>query len=486
MPFAYELPPAEWVCGDSPERVTTEVGNALGAAKEVAIDTETTGLHLLQDRVLYWSLSWNQDGTKRRMTLRNDMLLRYDRLLRAEKRWILCNAKFDMHMLANTTGVILGGIINDIAVQHGLYYEDMPHGLKEMNYQLFGWTWASFEETFGKLNRRDPTDTIGGRLRRAEKEDLQKLVEYASNDAYGTLCCYEELRKRMERRPTHSIYPDRIKNLWDYFELTEAPFTRVLWTCERLGLAVDMEALHNLQAKIQQAEADAKRKLLQAVGRPINPHSADDVRAYIYEEKAYPVRKMTKGGSSGVQAPSVDKEVLASLALDTGDPVLGLIVECKKLHNLHTTFLGGIKRMVDSNNRVHTQFNQNEAVTGRLSSKNPNMQNIVHPDNDPFGIRSLIIAAFGMKLGVADYTALEMMLLAEAAQDPKLLSIFDRGWDVHMGNAALVFEQPYEAIEQAVSLGKAVKSGKAPKDALTKEVQFRINARQRVKTISYG
>lgn len=486
MPLATELPPAEWVCGTSPERIITEVGNAFLATKEVAFDTETTGLHILADKVLYWSLSWDEGHRTRRICLRNDMLQPYASALKSDKRWILCNAKFDMHMLANTTGQVLKGVINDVAVQHGLYYEDMSHSLKDINYQLFGWRWNSFEETFGKVNTRDKTDSIGRRLRLAELTDLPRLVEYASNDAFGTLRSYQELRRRMENRPTHSICPDRIATLWDYFEQTEAPFTRVLWMCERLGMQVDRAALENLRERILAAELTAKKLLWQAAGRPLNPHSADDVREYVFAQKHYAIRKMTKGGTTGIQQPAVDKNVLADLALETGDPVLKLIVECKKLHNLHTTFLGGIERMLDKNDRVHTQFNQNEAVTGRLSSKNPNMQNVVHPDNDPFGIRSLIIAMRGMKLGIADYTALEMMLLAEAACDPKLLSIFDRGWDVHMGNASIVFGIDYEEISSSIDLVKKMKKGLVPPEAINDRHKMCVTARQRVKTISYG
>lgn len=477
------MPEAEWLSGDSPEPSLTEMGNLLRSCSTIAIDTETTGLDDMNDRVLYWSLGLRDQGRVRRIGLRSDLLPRYAHAMRhgEDRTWVLANAKFDLHMLSNT-GVLLAGHIHDVAVQHALLYEEMSHKLKDIHFQVFGWTWASFETTFGKVNKRDPSDSIGARLRACEKTDLNRLVEYICNDAYGTLMLHEELRARMESRPTRSCSP-HISNLWDYFRITEAPFTRVLWVCERLGLGVDKSQVDRLYQDITVEEEKTLRDLNRAAGRPISPHAAAQISKYLYEEKGYPVKKWTTGGTTGVQAPSTDKEVLEELALETGDPVAKLIVEAKHLHTLKGTFLKALAK-ADNHGRIHPTYNQNIAVTGRLSSKNPNSQNIVHPDHDTFGIRKAIRAGKGMKLAVADYTALEMVLLAEASCDPKMQDIFRKGLDPHMGNASFVFGLPYDTIKQAKALEKELKSGKL--DKLETWAVEALRRRQEVKTIAYG
>jgi DNA polymerase I len=481
-----DLPDAEWLPAYPPEHVLTELGNSVNAQKLVALDTETTGLDKETDHAVYWSLGWEVDGRMRRACLHAALLESLAPVLRKERRWLLANAKFDASMIENTVGIALRGDLCDVLVMHGLLYEDMEHGLKEVVYQLFNWRWASFEQTFGKVDKKDPTDSYARRLRQAERTDLQKLVQYASLDAYGTYRVYVELKKRLEAVETSSIFPDQIKTLWDYFEKTEMPFTRVLWNSERLGLPVDLERLRTMRTEVQAKEQEELRLLWGAAGRPLNPQNANELADYFFNHKGYDPWKFTKGGASGQQKPSVDKDVLDSLFVNHRDEVAKRVIECKSLHNVDNTFLAGIERKTDRFGRVHASFNQNIAVTGRLSSNGPNLQNVKHPDNDPFGIRSVFKAKRGNKLIVADYSALEMMLLAEAARDMKLISIFEKGLDIHMGNASLVFGISYEEIAEAKQVEKMVKAKKLPPSAMTQRVRECLRARQFVKVISYG
>jgi len=480
-----DLPPAEWFTGESPGYLREQLVRSVEHANVVAIDSETTGLSVMTDQVLYWSLSWREDHRIRRACLRRDVLPDFVKLFgQTDKRWTFANAKFDAHMFANT-GFHIKGELADTQVMHGLLYEEAPHGLKEMTKQIFDWVWADFTTTFGKTNPSDPLDTIQRRLIRAEKECLSKLVEYASNDAFGTLRLYEELGWQLRRTNTWSIYPDEIPTLWEYFERFELPFTRVLWSCEREGIGIDLEQLEQTQKLVSKEEERVQRELNREAGRPLNPNNADQLIEFFFTYRGNSPNKFTKGGSKGVRKPAVDADVLKKLA-DKGDRVAALVIEKKELANLRTTFLGGIRKGLDRYGRVHTRYNQARAVTGRLSSADPNLQNVKHSDKDRFHIRKIFVAHPGNKLVVADYEALEMMLLAEASGDPGMLSIFDRGWDIHMGNASLVFGYPYEDIKKAKLTEKLVKESKLPESDMTAYFKKCLQARQYVKVISYG
>jgi DNA polymerase-1 len=179
--------------------------------------------------------------------------------------------------------------------------------------------------------------------------------------------------------------------------------------------------------------------------------------------------------------------VLEEIAIELRDPTLNLIIEAKHLHNLRNTFLEGIKRRTDHLGRVHTQFSQNKAVTGRLSSSDPNMQNVVSAENDAYSIREIISALSpDTALGIADYAALEMMLLGEAAQDMKLISVFDSGKDVHMGNASLVYGVAYDEMKKAKEIDEKVKGKDLPASAMTARIKELMFYRKAVKVIAYG
>lgn len=484
------LPPAEWFTAETPglDGLVREIQDT----RLVAIDTETTGLRKLEDIVLYWSLSWTTPGTERvrRCCLRSDVLPAFHRIFgQQERSWIYANAKFDEHMLCNT-GFYLRGDMIDVAVMHALLYEEESHALKDMCDQILHWRWTDFATTFGKVDKKDPTDSYQRRLLRAEKEDLRKLVEYASNDAYGTYMLYLELRRQLLAAPTWSAYPEMLPNLWELYDKTEKPFTRVLWDCERAGMQVDEGHLNNIEAKVDQQIAANLRELTRLAGRLIKPKSGDQVAELLFGDLKLKPLKMTKGGASSAPKPSTDKETLQEMALQTQDPkalaVLRALIGFADVNALKTNFLPGIRKSLDRNGRVHTSFNQNRAVTGRLSSSDPNMQNLRHPDKDPFSLRKAIVAPPGCLLIAADYEALEMMVLAAAACEEEMLDIFRRGWDIHMGNASMVFGYPYEDIKEAKKVQGLVKDHKLPDDAYTDYFKKCMAARQAVKTIGYG
>jgi DNA polymerase-1 len=467
----------------------------LEAQKEIAIDTETTGLVTWKDYPLYFSLAWGQ----KRCTV-HASLLEYFRGVFADpyKRWILANAKFDMHMLANR-GMFFAGSWVDTQVEHALLYEEQPHGLKEMAGSLLGWKWRDFQDTFGKITKAFTPQML---MERAERENFPLLVEYAANDAWGTLNVHLKLKAQLQSALTHSLFrtiPPYIETLDDYFEKIERPYSKVLWKNERNGILVNMPYLEQCKPVAEHEIAKVGQQLAQIAGRLINPNSTPDLRAFLIDELGLQPLKMTTGGKSGVRMPSVDEKFLDHIAeyiihgheqnaseLRRARDFCQVLLKHRSYSKLYGTYLCGLSEVADPYGRIHTRFNQDVARTGRLSSAGPNLQNIPTPDNDKWNIRNAFIAQPGHELIVADYEQLEMRLLACASLERDMISIFLKGWDIHMGNATLVFGIPYEELKAAKDTEKMVKKGKLPESAMTARVHECLSRRQDVKAIGFG
>lgn len=457
------LPKAEcYELGDSGiERVIREVIDA----KEVAFDTETTGLNIIKDIPVFWSLSW---GENRVVMPANTMPLFKKAFDDPEKIWIMHNAKFDAHMARNV-GIRIRGRWHDTAVMHALLYEEVPHGLKEVSKQLLSWGWAGFKETFGNFHESE----TGRILQETWATNRAKVVEYAGNDAYGTFKIYQEMKKRLLAEQIWTLYPDMFPNMWELFYKTEAPFTKVLWKCERHGVKIDLEYLASLEKPVTEEINQLVREISRLASELgwvglFNPNASPQVRKLCLEYLKLKPRRLTKGGKSGVKMPSVDAEFLEE---HSDIPIIKHILRYRDLEKLRGTYILGLQEKVDHLARIHPRYNQDVARTGRLSSSDPNAQNIPNTDNDKFKVRKAFICEPGNLLIVNDYSALEMRLLAAAAGEADMIQIFKDGKDIHMGNASLVFGFPYDDIVKAKKLdgqikkmGDAVKQGKATQE----------------------
>jgi len=488
MPWNVHLPDAEYYKLDDEklDGIIREVCDE----KEVALDTETTGLTVWKDVPLFWSLAW---GNRRVCMPASTMPAFQKAFADSQKRWIFANAKYDLHMLANV-GHFLTGKIIDTQVMHALIYEEQPHDLKSMALQVLGWRWNDFFDTFkpmwvtdweGKNGRKE---TIGEMLLRFERTDLNKLVEYASNDAYGTLRIYRKLKEELERETIFGLYPNQYANMADIFFKVEMPFTRVLFNCERHGIKLDIPFLQSIEKPVREDLNKLERRINQLAGRPLNPNSPLQLREYFFNElKVRPVG-LSKGGKSGVRNPSVDSTFLEYYKNDV--EMAGLLLQHRDLSKLLGTYIEGLQERVDPKGRVHTRFNQDVARTGRLSSSDPNLQNIKSAEDDPYELRRAFVAEEGYELIVVDYEQLEMRLLAAAAMEPKMIGIFESGRDIHMGNAALVFGKmygiTYDDIQAAKKKDKKVKEGQIPPEAMLKKDHDCLFARRAAKAIGFG
>jgi DNA polymerase I len=479
------LPPAEWFApGD--RRLESVIAEVLDQ-DHCAIDTETTGLNIIKDIPLYWSLSWG----KRRVCMPASTLPYFkEAFADRTKRWIFANAKYDAHILANVDIQVAGDLV-DVAVMHSLLKEEESHKLKDMAHSVLGWTWTDFKETFGMKKGETPGDA----LMRMEHEDLPKLVEYASNDAYGTLELYNVFLKQLEAANTWSLWPGQYKTLANLFFRVEVPFTKVLWKCERNGIYVDCDYLKAIENPVRAEIGKIEREINQLAGRILNPNSPAQLRKYFIDDLRLKPRTMTKGGKSGIKEASIDAGFLEYYA-ERGQAMAKLMLRHRDLAKTLGTYVLGLQQRVDANNRVHTHFNQDVARTGRLSSSDPNLQNVKRPDEDEFKLRGAFQATPGNELIVGDYEQLEMRLLAAGSLEQSMIQLFLDGKDIHMGNAAMIFgpiyekrhgwRMTYEDVVEAKSVEKKVKAGKLPPEAMTERVLLALAARQSAKTLGFG
>lgn len=468
MPWNVQIPDAEFYQWGDPalDGLVREVVDA----PLVAIDTETTGLMNWREQPLFFSLSWGE----RRVCMESHLLVLFQQAFRDEKKkWVFANAKFDMHMIANA-GHRINGIIYDTQVMHSLLYDEMPHGLDAMGKQLLGWQWKDLFDSWDKRKCPD----VGDFLLDLFGRDPQKLIEYASNDAYGTLRIYEELEKELVRTPTFSLFPEVCNTMWEYFDNIEAPFTRVLWNCERNGALIDGVMLQKISQTGQQELDQVMRDLNREAGKNVNINSPAQLQEIFFKDLKLKPIKWTKGGKSGVKKPSVDSEVLDYYRGE--HPIADLILKARDIGKLIGTYANGLPKWFDNHGRIHTTFNQSVARTGRLSARDPALQTIPNTENDVHRTRAAFIAAKGMKLICCDYEALEMRLLAAAAMETDMINIFLKGWDIHMGNASMVFNLPYDDIKNAK------KKAKDPNVVLSAYEHSCIKARSDVKTIGFG
>jgi DNA polymerase-1 len=482
-----DVPPAEYY-GPVPAAWQSNIRSGdlgsllaeLQQTKLIAIDTETTGLVVWRDIPLYFSLAWDQ----RRATLHQSLLPYFEEKFKDPTcRWVFANAKYDAHILSNV-GARLAGPFIDTQVQHSLLYEEQPHNLKYMAQQLLGWRWSDFQDTFGKITKAFSPASL---IERAEIENFLLLVQYAANDAWGTLSVYRRLEKELAAAGAFSLFNDKppyITTLHDLFHKVEVPYTKVLWKNERNGILVDHSYLTQVRPVAETEIRQLEQQIAQTAGWLLRPTSTPDLRKYFFEQIKLSPTKMTKGGKSGDRKPSVDSDFLEYYADSV--PMAALVLQHRSVTKLYGTYITGLADIVDPRGRIHTRFNQDVARTGRLSSSDPNLQNIPKEENDKWRLRGAFTAMPGHKLIVADYRQLEMRLLAAAAGEKDMIDIFLKGWDIHMGNAALVFNVPYEDLQQAKKISKQVKAGELSESHLTPYVRQCLRHRDDIKAIGFG
>ncbi|ANJ68311.1 DNA polymerase I [Halothiobacillus diazotrophicus] len=397
----------------------------LSAAPLVAFDTETDSLDLFRARIVGVSFAVARGGAAY-LPLAHDYpgvpeQLDRERVLAELKPWledarrpkILQNAKFDSHVLANH-GITLRGVAFDTMLEsYVLDSTASRHDMDSLAAKYLSRTTITFEEVAGK----------GAKALTFDQIHLEQAAPYAAEDADVTFQLHQTLWPRLEQG-------GRLKTVYEEIEL---PLIPVLCAMERVGVLVDRQQLAEQGAVIGARIEAIEQEAIQVAGRPFNLGSTKQLKELLFDELQLPVVKKTPKGE-----PSTDEETLSELA--DRHPLPALILDYRGLTKLKSTYIDRLPEEIHPDTgRVHSAFHQAVTATGRLSSSNPNLQNIPIRSEEGRRIRLAFVAAPGKTLIAADYSQIELRIMAHLSGDERLVAAFARGEDIHRATAAEVF-----------------------------------------------
>lgn len=330
------------------------------------------------------------------------------------------NLKFDKSLLARYD-IDLRGIAYDTMLES--YVLDSVSGRHDMDSlanRYLGHKTITFEEIAGKGKNQLTFNQIA----------LEQAAPYAAEDADVTL------QLHLAMWPTLKDSPD----LLTVFNEIEMPLLPVLSHIERTGVLIDQNILAAHSKELTKRLAELEMQAHELAEEPFNLASTKQLQAILYEKQKLPVLKKTPGG-----APSTNEEVLAELALDY--PLPKVLLEYRGLAKLKTTYTDKLPLMINPvSGRVHTSYHQAVTATGRLSSSDPNLQNIPVRNDEGRRIRQAFIAPAGYRIVAADYSQIELRIMAHLSQDEGLLKAFAAGKDIHRATAAEVFGLPLDKV----------------------------------------
>lgn len=397
-----------------------------------AFDTETTSLNYMQAEIVgvsfavepgeaaYVPLAHINPGLEGQLN-REQVLEQLRPLLESDAvKKVGQHLKYDANVLTNH-GISLRGIAHDTMLEsYVLDAVGSRHDMGSLALKYLGQRVISFEEVAGKGAKQITFDHV----------PIEQAAEYAAEDADVTLRLHEALMPRLEAEP----------KLREVYEDLELPLVPVLSKIERNGAYVSVDRLRKQSGEIATRLAELETKACELAGQPFNLASPKQLGEILFEKLELPVIKKTPKG-----APSTAEEVLVELANDYELPAV--LIEHRGLAKLKSTYTDKLPEMVDAaTGRVHTSYHQAVTATGRLSSSDPNLQNIPVRTEEGRRIRQAFIAPLGRKIVAADYSQIELRIMAHLSSDAGLLHAFAHELDVHSATAAEVFDVALEAV----------------------------------------
>ena len=415
---------SSYVC-ISTEKSLKELIKKASKAKTIALDTETTGLDYMDTELVGISLSY-QAGEAYYIPLNHDddsvdqlaldiVLKELRPLLESSSNKIIGqNIKFDKNVLAKY-GVDIASIKNDtMMMSYVLDASATRHNLDALSSYYLNYKTSTFEDVAGKGVKQITFDKV----------PIEAATNYAAEDADITLRLYEELNPRLEGEASLNKLNDEI----------EIPLIEVLSEMEQNGAILNSKILNSQSKDLEGRIKKLEEKAYQIAGEEFNLGSTKQLREIFFEKLKYRIIKKTPGGQ-----PSTDEKVLAELAEEYELPKV--LLEHRTLSKLKSTYTDKLPNQVSqSTGKVHTSFHQAVTTTGRLSSSDPNLQNIPIRTEDGRRIRQAFEPSDGNKFISADYSQIELRVMAHMSKDEGLLEAFREGQDVHSKTASEVFD----------------------------------------------
>lgn len=397
----------------------------LKASDLFAFDTETTSLNYKDAEIVgvsfaveagkaaYVPLAHDYEGAPQQLERDAVLALLKPILEDNNRKKVGQHMKYDMHVLANH-GIQLKGVAFDTQLEsYVLNSVATRHDMDSLALKYLGHKCISFEEVAGK----------GAKQKTFNQVEIEIAGPYAAEDADITLRLHQTLWKKLEK-------VDSLKAVFSDIEMGAMP---VLCEMEELGALIDADLLHEQSSEIEQKLQQLEQQAHDVAGEVFNLASPKQLGAILFEKLELPVRKKTPKG-----APSTAEEVLVELAEEFELP--RIIIEHRGLAKLKSTYTDKLPLMMNAKTgRVHTSYHQAVAATGRLSSSDPNLQNIPIRSDEGRRIRQAFVAPEGYKLVAADYSQVELRIMAHLSDDEGLLKAFQEGRDVHRATAAEVF-----------------------------------------------
>ena len=398
--------------------------DTLRAAELVALDTETDSLDPLRARIVGVSFS-TEPGTGAYVPLAHqgtDALdqLPLDTTLETLRPWLEDasakkvgqNIKYDLHVFANH-GIQVQGYVHDTMLESYVYEAHKPHALGSLAERHLNRSGLSYEDICGKGVHQIPFAQV----------PVDRATAYSAEDSDQTLHVHQVLWPRIDMDA---------KLRWVYEHL-EMPTAHLLQRIERQGVLIDAHELSRQSQQLAERMVALEAEAHAIAGGPFNLGSPKQIGEILFNQMGItPIKKTASG------APSTDEDVLETLAADY--PLPAKILEYRGLAKLKGTYTDKLPLMVNPvTGRVHTNYAQAVAVTGRLSSNDPNLQNIPIRTAEGRRVREAFIAPPGHLIASADYSQIELRIMAHIAEDPVLLKAFAEGMDVHRATASEVF-----------------------------------------------
>lgn len=417
----------------------------LNNADITCLDTETTSLDPLQASLVGLSLSV-ESGHACYIPLAHDypgapVQLSRIEVLEQLRPWLESSAhkkvgqhlKYDQHVLQNH-GITLRGIAHDTLLQSYVLEAHKTHNMDALAHRHLNEKTLTYEEVAGK----------GAAQIGFAEVSLDKATAYAAEDADITLRLHQTLWPQIEQ-------DHKLRFIYQQIEL---PCALVLQRMERHGVLIDAAVLQQHSHTLGKRLLELEQHAYQIAGQPFNLNSPKQIGELFFDTLGLPVIKKTASG-----APSTDEEVLQKLAEDY--PLPKIILEHRGLSKLKSTYTDKLPRMINPHTgRVHTHYAQAVAVTGRLASNDPNLQNIPIRTAEGRRIREAFIAPPGHVIVSADYSQIELRIMAHLSGDPSLKRAFDEGQDVHRATAAEIFGvTPLEVSSEQRRYAKVINFG---------------------------